>query len=185
MSNDNCKNIIVIEGSPRKGGNGDTLSDLFIEGATSKGHKVNKVYVKDLDLKFCTACDACTHNGKCVHKDGMDGVLDAMVESDVIMLVTPVYFYSMSALMKCFIDRCRPRYREIKDKKFIFLVVAADSNKDNLESTMLALKGFVDCLSGDNEIEKIYALGLWKKHDIDNEAFKTLRLSLKQMGEFV
>lgn len=185
MSNDNCKNIIVIEGSPRKGGNGDTLSDLFIEGATSKGHKVNKVYVKDLDLKFCTACDACTHNGKCVHKDGMDGVLDAMVESDVIMLVTPVYFYSMSALMKCFIDRCRPRYREIKDKKFIFLVVAADSNKDNLESTMLALKGFVDCLSGDNEIEKIYAPGLWKKHDIDNEAFKTLRLSLKQMGEFV
>lgn len=96
-------------------------------------------------------------------------ILDKMVNADVIVLATPVYFYSVSGQMKCFIDRTVPRYTEIKNKDFYFIMTAADTEKSNLERTMETFRGFTeDCLEGAKEAGIIYGIGAWQIGDIKN-----------------
>lgn len=159
------KRILLLAGSPRKGGNSDLLCDAFMRGAEEAGHVAEKIYVRDLKLGGCMACYGCRNSGKCVQKDDMDMVLDKMVSSDVIVMATPVYFYSLSGQLKVFIDRTLPRYREIRNKEFYFIVTAADGN-EQLERTMEALAGFTDCLPGAKVSGKLYGGGFYKPGEV-------------------
>ena len=97
----------------------------------------------------------------------MAEILDKMVTADVIVLATPVYFYTMDGQMKTFIDRTVPRYTEITDKDFYFILTAADTEKANLNRTMEAFRGFTeDCLIGAREAGVIYGVGAWKIGEI-------------------
>ena len=87
----------------------------------------------------------------CVQQDGMDELLDKVIGADVIVLAVPVYFYSMAAQMKIFIDRCFARYTEIKNKQFYFIVTAADPQRSAAEETIAGLRGFLRCLPGAEE----------------------------------
>ena len=99
----------------------------------------------------------------------MAEILGKMVSADVIVLATPVYFYSMDGQMKTFIDRTVPRYTEITDKDFYFIMTAADTEKANLERTLEAFRGFTeDCLDGAREAGIIYGTGAWKIGEIKN-----------------
>lgn len=99
----------------------------------------------------------------------MAEIIDKMITADVIVLSTPVYFYSMDGQMKTFIDRTVPRYTEIRNKDFYFIMTAADTNKDNLERTMEAFRGFTeDCLYGAREAGIIYGTGAWQVGEIKN-----------------
>lgn len=90
-------------------------------------------------------------------------ILDQMVNADVIVLATPVYFYSMDGQMKTLIDRTVPRYTEIKNKDFYFIMTAADTEKDSLRRTMEAFRGFTeDCLDGAKEAGILYGVGAWQ-----------------------
>lgn len=104
----------------------------------------------------------------------MAEILEKMVGADVIVMATPVYFYTMDAQMKTLIDRTVPRYLEISNKDFYFIVTAADPDKSSLERTINGFRGFTeDCL--DNAVEKgiIYASGVWKAGEIKgNPAMK-------------
>lgn len=155
------KKILAILGSPRKGGNSDLLSDAFLKGAMESGHKTEKIYIQQLHLKPCMACYGCRETEVCVQKDGMAEVLEKMIESDVILLATPVYFYSMSGQMKVWIDRVLPQYTKIKNKEFYFIATAADENAA-LERTFDALSGFTDCLPGATVKAKIYGGGFYE-----------------------
>lgn len=159
------KKVLLIAGSPRKGGNSDLLCDAFGKGAKEAGHTVEKIYVRDLKLGGCMACYGCRDTGMCVQKDGMNDVLKKMIEADVIVLATPVYFYSMSGQLKVFIDRVLPAYTKIRDKEFYFIATAADENR-LLERTMDALEGFTDCLPGADVKGKIYGGGFYKQGEI-------------------
>ena len=71
--------------------------------------------------------------------------------------------------MKTFIDRTVPRYMEITDKDFYFIMTAADTEKANLTRTMEAFRGFTeDCLKGAREAGIIYGVGAWRVGDIKN-----------------
>lgn len=72
-------------------------------------------------IGYCRGCGVCNRTHKCVQNDDMAAVLDKMVAADVIVMATPVYFYSMNGQLKTLIDRTVPRYEEIRGKDFIIL----------------------------------------------------------------
>ncbi len=160
------KKVLILSSSPRKGGNSDVLCDEFAKGAQSAGHRVEKVRVAEKRIGYCTGCGACQGKGRCVQKDDMTGILDAMVAADAIVLATPVYFYTMCAQLKTLIDRTAARYTEITDKTFYFIVAAADGRKKALERTVEEFRGFLDCLDGSTEKGIIYGTGVWGLGDI-------------------
>lgn len=163
------KKVLVLSSSPRKGGNSDTLCDQFISGTVDAGHTVEKIYLGDKTINYCTGCEFCRHNsGTCVHKDDMPDILQKMIDSDVIVMATPVYFYTMAAQMKTVIDRTVARYLDIRDKEFYFIVTAADDDRVALERTIEGFRGFTVCLDGAVEKGVIYGMGAWKKGDITN-----------------
>ena len=173
------KKVLIISASPRKGGNSDVLCDQFLLGAKEAGHEVEKVFLRDKKINYCMGCGVCNNTHVCVQKDDMKDLLDKMVNADVIVLSTPVYFYTMDAQLKTFIDRCVPRYTEISNKEVYFIVAAADTEKDNLRPTIEGLRGFTrDCLEGTKEKGIIYGTGAWKVGEIKNlpvyqEAYET------------
>ena len=161
--------IVVLEGSPNRHASSNLLAEEFIRGAKEAGHTAEIIDAAHADLHPCTGCVRCGYEGPCVQKDDMADILDKMVQADVILLATPVYFYSMDGQMKTFIDRTVPRYTEIRDKDFYFILTAADTEKANLERTMEAFRGFTeDCLDGAREAGVIYGTGAWKIGEIKN-----------------
>ena len=66
------KKVLILSGSPRKGGNSDILCDEFLRGAQDAGHKAEKIRVAEKKVAPCSGCYYCsTHGGVCVHKDDM------------------------------------------------------------------------------------------------------------------
>lgn len=157
------KKILAISSSPRKDGNSDTLCDKFIQGAKEAGNEVQKILLKEKKINYCIGCGFCTKNDYCgcSQKDDMGEILDLMINSDVIVMATPVYFYTMCAQMKTLIDRCCAKYTKIKNKDFYFIMTAADSNKSCLTRTLEEFRGFLACLSGVKEKGVIYGTGVW------------------------
>lgn len=172
------KKVLIISASPRKGGNSDLLCDQFLSGAKEAGHNAEKVFLREHKINYCLGCGACNTKHVCVQKDDMKGLLDKMVDADVIVLATPVYFYTMDAQLKTFIDRCVSRYTEITNKEVYFILSAADTEKKNLKPAVEALRGFTrDCLDGTTEKGIIYGVGAWQVGEIKNlpayeEAYK-------------
>ena len=160
------KQILVLAGSPRKGGNSDKLCDQFIKGSIESGNTAEKIYVHKQEIKSCMGCHYCMDRSTCVQKDDMESILDKMINADVIVLSTPVYFYSMDGQMKTLIDRTFPRYTEIKNKDFYFIATAADG-KDYMERTIDGLRGFTDCLPDAKVKGIVYGYGVGKIGDIE------------------
>lgn len=103
------KKVLVLSASPRRGGNSDILCDQFMRGAEEAGHQAEKIFLRDKEINYCVACDSCLNNdGICASKDDMAEIMDKMIEADVIVMATPVYFYTMDAQMKTVIDRTYP-----------------------------------------------------------------------------
>lgn len=163
------KNVLIISSSPRRYGNSDLLCDMFAKGAEESGNNVEKIFLKDKEINYCTGCGVCNTTHRCVIKDDMAEILDEMVNADVIVPATPVYFYSMAAQMKTLIDRTVPRYTEISDKDFYFIMTAADPDRAALERTLEGFRGFTeDCLDGAREAGIIYGTGAWQIGEIKN-----------------
>ena len=157
------KKVLVLSASPRKGGNSDTLCDEFVRGALDAGNKAEKIFLRDHAVNYCTGCGVCYSTHKCVQKDDMAEILEKMIAADVIVMATPVYFYTMDAQMKTLIDRTVPRYLEISNKDFYFIVTGADPDESSLERTINGFRGFTeDCLDNAKEKGILYAAGLWQ-----------------------
>jgi multimeric flavodoxin WrbA len=110
--------VLGIVGSPREGGNTDTLVTEVLRGAEAAGARSQKVFVGRYKIAPCTSCGACVKTGRCVSRDGMDELVPLMAANPVWVLGTPVYWWSASAQMKLFIDRwfapwANPKTREV------------------------------------------------------------------------
>jgi multimeric flavodoxin WrbA len=99
------KRVLGIVGSPRRGGNTETLVDEVLAGAAEAGALTEKVMLSKLDIGPCRACDACGKTGRCVQQDDMPALLEQMAKSDVWVLGTPVYYWGPTAQFKAFLDR--------------------------------------------------------------------------------
>nr|WP_321497676.1 flavodoxin family protein [uncultured Methanolobus sp.] len=160
------KNVLILSASPRKGGNSDLLCDEFMLGAEEAGNQVEKIFVRDRAIAYCTGCGTCFTTKKCSIKDDMTEILDKMVAADVIVMATPVYFYTMNGQLKTLIDRTCARYTEISDKDFYFIVAAADPDVQAMERTLEGFRGFTSCLERPEEKGIIYGTGAWNIGDI-------------------
>ena len=171
------KKVLILSSSPRRNGNSDLLCDRFLEGAKSAGHDVEKIFLKDKNINYCTGCGSCSMGKGCPQKDDVPEILEKMIASDVIVMATPVYFYTMCGQMKTLIDRCCARYQEIKNKDFYFIVAAAIDSKPAMERTINEFRGFTTCLEGPKEKGVVYGIGAWKVGEIKgtpamDEAYK-------------
>ena len=127
------KKILVLTGSPRNGGNSDLLADAFIKGASDAGHEVVKVKTDQKSIKGCKACNACYSKGAaCVFNDDFNEVAPLLESSDVIVMATPVYWYTFPTQLKAVIDKIYAPFggkRPIKGKECIFMACAEENDE--------------------------------------------------------
>lgn len=160
------KNVLVLSGSFRKGGNSDVLCDEFVKGAVEAGNEVEKIFINDYKINFCKGCGVCNNTHKCIQKDDMAEILDKMVKADVIVMATPIYFYTMNGQMKTLIDRSVPRYEEISDKEFYFLMTAAENDRSAMDRAIEEFRGYMACLNNPQEKGIVYGIGAWQIGEI-------------------
>jgi multimeric flavodoxin WrbA len=154
------KQVVIISASPRKHGNSDLLCDRFLEGARDAGHHAEKIFLRDKKINYCLGCMICQSNGgKCVQKDDIAGILEKIIAANVLVLATPVYFYTMNAQMKTLIDRTCAIFPDIGTKDIYFIATAADTSREALETTIDGFRGFTSCYDGLNEKGIVYGTG--------------------------
>ncbi|CAG1012691.1 FMN reductase [Anaerolineales bacterium] len=126
------KNILILKGSPREKGNSSVLADRLAAGAKAGGAKVESIYLHGLDIRACDACDLCEQGNGCVINDDMQDLYPKVEAADVIVLASPVYWFTFSAQMKLFIDRCYAYqandWREMQGKKYALILTYGDSD---------------------------------------------------------
>ncbi len=160
------KKVLILSGSPRKNGNSDLLCNEFAKGAMEAGHEVEKIRVAEKNIGYCRGCYACKDTGECIIRDDMAEVLQKMIDADVLVLASPVYFYSIDAQLKAVIDRTVARWLEVKNKEFYYIVTAADEGKASAETTVGCFRGYADCVEGAKEMGIIYGMGAYEKGEI-------------------
>lgn len=154
------KNIVIINSSFRKGGNSEALCAQFARGAREAGHNVTVVNLRDMQLKFCIGCMSCLKTGKCVHSDGVNGLLPAVQNADALVFATPVYYYCMSGQLKTFLDRLNPLYgRDIKFKEVYLLTTSAEDDRSAMDGTVKGVQGWIDCFDGVGLKGVVYGTG--------------------------
>lgn len=102
------KKVLAFNGSPRgKRGNTDKILQPFLDGVRETGAEAETLYLKDLNIHECLGCYACHMRtpGKCVIRDDMDWIVEKMLAADMLVFATPLYVFSVSALLKTMLDR--------------------------------------------------------------------------------
>lgn len=145
------KKIIVIEGSPRRHGSSDAVSDQFIKGAQEAGHSVQKIYLNTKHIHACQGCRMCRQrDGECVFKDDAGTVIQQLIDADIFVFCSPIYFYSISAQLKLLIDRTFAREAEIKNKTAYFIASCAAPYEapyqEFLDNAVNTFRGYLRCL---------------------------------------
>jgi multimeric flavodoxin WrbA len=164
------KRILGVAGSPRKKGNTDILVSKILDGAREEGADTEKLFLGDLHIRECDGCHSCWKGRRCSKKDDMQNVYPKIMESDIIIFGTPVYWYGPTALMKCLIDRfvyfnCPENRLGIRGKG---AVLAIPFEEDNPRTADLVVKFFEKSL-GYLEMKilgKIIAPGVGARGDI-------------------
>ena len=160
---------MILSGSPRKGGNSDILCDEFAQGAQEAGNEVEKIRVASNSIHPCSACYYCRdHGGACVYKDDMAAILQKMIDADVLVLASPVYFYSIDAQLKAMIDRTVARWLEVKNKEFYYIVTMADEPRQSADTTLACFRGYAECVEGAVEKGVIIGSGVYEPGNVKN-----------------
>ena len=102
------KQIVIVKGSPREDGNSAILADQVAEGAREAGARVESFYLHGMEINACDACDACHAEpyGGCIVEDDMQILYPKLEEADALVIASPIYWFTVSAQTKLFIDRC-------------------------------------------------------------------------------
>jgi len=160
------KKVVIISSSPRKDGNSDSLCRAFERGAMDGYNQVTYIRLAEKKINYCLGCYACERLRKCFQDDDLNDIAKELVDADVIVLATPVYFYTMCGQMKVFLDRLVQNYTKIHADIYIF-VTAWDSDKNMLKLAVDSIRGATrDCYEDCPEKGVIMAGGYNNKGDI-------------------
>ena len=132
------KKILIVQGGGRANGNTAQLVSHFVKGAEESGHSVKVISLIKNEVKGCLGCNACRYGKPCIQKDGFNGLVPKIKETDLIVFASPLYFWTVSARIKAFIERfyCiaeedgNPpfgRYEKYPVKDCALLMTAADN----------------------------------------------------------
>ena len=140
------KKIIVISTSLRHGSNSDMLADHFIDGAKSAGNDVEKISLVGKNIQFCKGCMACQKMGRCTIKDDVNDIMAKVLQADVVVWATPIYYYEMSGQMKTLIDRMNAMYEQDYQFRDVYLLTtAAEDEAETPKRAETGLTGWIDC----------------------------------------
>ena len=186
-------NILILSGSPRKGGNTDLLVEAFVKGASQK-HHVEVVSVHDYKVNPCMGCNACANerheslllDGRvqpsvaegnlcfrneqhiCVQKDDMSLIYEKMAHADMLVIASPVYFYGLSAQLKAVIDRFHNPIRDsFPIKKMALLLVGAATLPELFESILAQYRLCLNFFQLE-DAGRVLVRGVKDKGDIQN-----------------
>lgn len=131
--------IVVLTGSPHRRGTSALLADEFIAGASSKGHAIVRFDAAFEKVGPCLACYHCSeHHGECVQQDAMQKILPEILSADMIVLVTPLYYFNMTTQLKAVIDRMMPQREALRKHrmKSAMLVTCGSNTEWNMDAIM-------------------------------------------------
>ena len=146
------KNVLVLTGSPRKNGNSDRMAEAFIRGAVSAGHDVIKFETVAKKIGGCKGCEKCwSKDQPCVHRDDFDQLAPLLEGADVLVLCTPLYWFTFSAPIKAAIERLYAylrdnRKRSLKIKESYLLVCGADPQQKIFDGIIATYREIVSFL---------------------------------------
>lgn len=152
------KKVIAVYGSPRKKGNSARLLDSFVQGVEQAGGEVKKFYLCQLKIHPCVEDYYCRQGGECSIKDDFQLLRDEILAASGLVLASPIFFYSVTAQTKIFIDRFQSLWvkKYFIDKvpfgrgqvrgKGVFISVGATKGKKLFDGTLLTIKYFFDTL---------------------------------------
>lgn len=148
--------LLVVLGSPRKGGNSETIAEKIAEPMGKAGWSIEYVRLNDLKLRPCQGCGGCDKTGMCVVKDDMIDLYKTVDEADRIILASPIYFYGLSAQSKIFGDRCqarwarkyllKERFRQDEGRKGYLLSTAATKGPKIFDASILTTRYIFDAM---------------------------------------
>lgn len=132
------KKILIIQGGGRPKGNTAQLVESFQRGAEEAGHSVEVISLLQNEVKGCLGCNACRYGKPCVQKDAFNEMVPKIKATDCLVFASPLYFWTISARMKAFIERfyCiaqqdpNPplgRYEKYPEKDCALLMTSADN----------------------------------------------------------
>ena len=143
--------VLGIMGSPRIKGNTDLLLDEALKGAQNQGAEVEKIIVDKMNIAPCKEYYGCARDGNCVIRDDMDDIYPKLMDADIIIIASPMFFYSITAQLKALIDRCQAiwaRKTLLKQspsnphRKGAFIGVGATKGARLFEGSILIMKYF-------------------------------------------
>jgi multimeric flavodoxin WrbA len=170
-------NVLGIFGSPRRGGNTELLLEEALRGAEKEGAKVERLFLSNFTITPCQECHGCDATGKCVILDDMQKIYPRLLEADVIILASPIFFYGVTAWTKALIDRSQALWARkylLKDpslgetgkkRKGFFISVGATKGPRVFEGAILTVKYFFDVLNAEYAGELVFR-GIEAKGDI-------------------
>jgi multimeric flavodoxin WrbA len=153
--------VLGIFASPRKGGNTDLLLEEALRGAESQGAQVDRLRLTDFSITPCRECHGCDESGNCIILDDMQKIYPRLLESDLVILASPVFFYGVTGWAKALIDRCQSLWarkyllkdpslgKDGKRRKGFLISVGATKGPRVFEGAILTAKYFFDVLNAE------------------------------------
>jgi multimeric flavodoxin WrbA len=137
------KNILVVVGSGIEHANTDTLAEAFVRGAVEVEHSVTKVFLGETNISPCNGCNACQHGNPCGINDDMQSLYSLFEKCDMLVLVSPLYFWTISARTKAFVERLYAvvqtepgQYANTVGKECALLMTSADNMFNTFENAV-------------------------------------------------
>lgn len=165
--------IVIVNSSPHPNNESTSiyLSERFKAGAESAGHEVFTFDAGNENTHPCRACDKCQMDGPCVWQDSIEQkLMPKMLEADLLVLVTPLYYFGMSAQLKIVVDRFYSRTGKLHGKKSILMATAYNS----ADWTMTALLDHYDTLVRYmewNDVGKVMGIGCGARPLVEKSSF--------------
>lgn len=172
------KKVLIISSSYRTNGNSARLAGEFLRGASEAGNEVEFISLHDKKFGFCRGCLTCQKTGRCAINDDADGICEKMLNADVVVFATPVYYYGLCGQLKTLLDRCNPLYASDYKFREVYLLFAAAENSEEAETrTLNGFGGWVACFEKANLSGYVFCGGVNDVGDIDGnpkleEAYK-------------
>lgn len=172
------KKILIISSSYRINGNSETLAKEFEKGVKETGNEVEMIYLRDYKIEFCKGCLACQKTGKCIINDDVASIMEKVKSAEILVFVTPIYYYCISGQLKTLLDRLNPLYGgDNKFKEIYIIATSADEEEKAMDTAKKEIQGWIDCFEGVEIKQIICGVGcdvigdVNKKQELLNEAY--------------
>ena len=185
-------NVVAILGSPRPKGNSTAIAKKFLESARNHGAKVKIHNLITMTYRGCVACRECkTRSDKCVLRDDLTETLSDIIEADIVVIASPVFYGDVSGQLKCFVDRTfsflapdfltNPKPSRMPEgKKLLFILTQGFPDQNTYADIFPRYERFFR-MYGFKEIELIRAYGVSSPGEVVER--KEIMLQAEQLAE--